>query len=180
MVRLQKNWEASTVILKNWLWQGIKQLLTKGQCCKNKNCAKLASSMFVILTLLPGICGPASFIAIPFTFLWWMHSYPETCENRPQGGQGMFLFRFFRCGIIVQVHCCEVLQKPTKCHGEVLLQVILALGKDLFCLTKQSAALATIFRVTFYLLLVFLFTTEPLQLIQVFPSQCSCNSLQSV
>lgn len=61
----------------------------------------------------------------------------------------MFLFRFFRCSIIVQVHCCEVLQKPSKCHTMVLLQVILVLEKDLFCLIKQSTALATIFRVMF-------------------------------
>lgn len=30
-----------------------------------KNCAKLASSIFAILTLLSGICEPAWFVAVP-------------------------------------------------------------------------------------------------------------------
>lgn len=54
------------------------------------DCAKLASSIFAILTFLFGICEPALFRTIPrgtknnlfFTFLWWMHFYPET-----QGGR---------------------------------------------------------------------------------------------
>lgn len=57
----------------------------------------------------------------------------------------MFLLTFFRCIIIVTVHCCEVLQKPSKCDTMDLLQVIVILQKDSYCLI--SIALATINRV---------------------------------